>query len=363
MKKMLIVCCLILAASACEMMDRTSGPCETGGLVVRFSEEVKSMVRDLPTKAQTAIPDTNDFILRVTNSAGVRIYDGKYGAAPETIIAEPGTYTVDIMSVEFSEPLFDTPQYGDTRTAEIVAGQNTQIDMECTQINAGIRLKIDSDFLTAYPDGILYLKGPGGKVMYSYSEKRIAYFQPGMVSLQLVQGSVTQTLLTRSLEPRQILQINISVGETSASAKGGIRVSLDTCRVWTVENYEIGGSGTGDGGDDISTALSVSEARSCGRKNDVWVYGYIVGGDLSSSQCSFTAPFVSRTNIVLAGKSSCRDKEMCLSIQLSKGEIRDRINLVDNPEFLGRQIYLKGDIVDAYYGIPGLQSITEYRWK
>jgi len=359
---MLLSCCLMLAASACEMMEKSDIRSGEGGLVIQFSEEVKSMIRNLPTKAQAAIPDTNDFILKVTNSSGTSIYNGKYGAAPQTIIAEPGTYTIDIMSAEFSEPLFDTPQYGDTRTAKIVAGQNTTVNLECSQLNAGVKLNIDSDFLTSYPSGVLYLKGTGGKLMYSYTEKRIAYFQPGSVSLQLVQDSQTQTLLTRQLSAKQILQINISIGQSSSTAKSGINVSLDTCRVWTLENYVLGGDND-DTGDDTSTALSVSQARTCGRKTDVWVYGYIVGGDLSSSQCSFSAPFSSRTNLVLAGKSTCKDKEQCLSIQLSKGEIRDQINLVDNPDFLGRQIYLKGDIVDAYYGIPGLQSITEYKWK
>ena len=96
---------------------------------------------------------------------------------------------------------------------------------------------------------------------------------------------------------------------------------------------------------------------------DVWVYGYIVGGDLSSSRCSFDGPFSSRTNIVLASKSSCRDKQSCLSVQLAKGDVRDALNLVDHPENLGRKIYLKGDIVASYYGIEGLQGVSEYMWK
>ena len=75
---------------------------------------------------------------------------------------------------------------------------------------------------------------------------------------------------------------------------------------------------------------------------------------------SFEAPFSSRTNLAIASKSSCTNKESCLSVQLSAGEIRDALNLVDNPDLLGRKIWIKGDIVAAYYGIPGIQSISDY---
>ena len=49
-----------------------------------------------------------------------------------------------------------------------------------------------------------------------------------------------------------------------------------------------------------------------------------------------------------------------MSVQLSSGAIRDALNLVDNPGLLGTQVWIKGDIVAAYYGIPGIQSISEY---
>jgi hypothetical protein len=94
---------------------------------------------------------------------------------------------------------------------------------------------------------------------------------------------------------------------------------------------------------------------------DVWVCGYIVGGDLTSASASFDEPFTSRTNILLGPKSSTVDKDACLSVQLPSGGLRDVLNLVDNPGLLGTKVYLKGDIVEAYYGIPGIKNISEYR--
>ena len=49
-----------------------------------------------------------------------------------------------------------------------------------------------------------------------------------------------------------------------------------------------------------------------------------------------------------------------MSVKLPKGDIRAAINLADHPELVGRKIYLKGDLIAAYFGIPGIENITEY---
>ena len=139
-----------------------------------------------------------------------------------------------------------------------------------------------------------------------------------------------------------------------------MRIQLDTSRFWVSDTYEVGGNYKGNG---IESAYNVGQAREMDGASEVWVYGYIVGGDLTTGKCSFEAPFNSKTNLVLASKSSCKDKELCLSVQLSKGDIRDALSLGDHPDLIGRQVFLKGDIVASYYGIPGLQGITEYELR
>lgn len=357
MKRTLIPLLLALgAAAACEGLIGTGESVPNGSIRIRFTDDVTRMTR----ASGASLPDTNDFILKISDASGRSIYSGKYGAAPETIVTDPGTYTIDVVSRDFREPLFDAPQYGDTKVVSVSAGQTVSVLLECAQINSGIQLKISPDFLTSYPNGVLFLNSSDGRLMYSYSEKRIAYFNPGPVSLQMSDGGETETLFTRNLLARQILQVSVSAGKNGAT-KGGVQIAVDTCRNWSSENYVIGGSGQGGG--DTGNAYSVTQAKNNVGAIDVWVYGYIVGGDLSSSQCSFRSPFKSRTNIVLASRSSCTDKESCISVQLSQGAIRDALNLVDHPENLGKQVYIKGDIVASYYGIEGVQSLVEYKWK
>lgn len=348
---LLIVAALPLIAS-CETLMQPFG--HQGILQIQFADG------SLPS-SRAAFPDTNDFLLTITDSKGGTVYDGTYGASMDQYKLDEGTYTVSARSCDFTAPLFDSPQYGDTQVASIKAGKTTVITLTCVQMNSGIRLRIDPAFPAAYPNAVLFLKSTAGKLMYGYTEKRIAYFSAGTVNLEMADGGVEKTVFSRQLLPQQILTLGVSVG--AEGTRSGVEVKVDTTRNWTSEDFVIGGGGGEGASSDIDKAYSVTEAKKHVGEEDVWVYGYIVGGDLSSSKCSFAKPFSSRTNIVLASKSSCKDKAACLSVQLAKGDIRDDLNLVDHPENLGRQIFLKGTIVEAYYGIPGIQNISEYQWK
>ena len=92
-------------------------------------------------------------------------------------------------------------------------------------------------------------------------------------------------------------------------------------------------------------AYAIPEAYEHAGESGAWVQGYIVGIATSSRK------FPSDTTIV---------RERCLAVQLPAGKIRDSLNLVDHPGLTGREIYIKGDLVDAYFGIPGLKSPSEY---
>ena len=92
----------------------------------------------------------------------------------------------------------------------------------------------------------------------------------------------------------------------------------------------------------------------------MWVCGYVVGGDLTSSGISFAAPFRTYTNLAIAASRSIRDRDECLSVSLPVGEVRDGLNLVENPDVLGKKVFLKGNIVASYFGLVGIKDVTEY---
>lgn len=330
-----------------------------------FKGELRiSFLNDGFTKSVEQLPDTSDFLLTVTSSDGQIVYDGTYGDSPESIMVDAGSYVVNVRSCDFKTPAFSKPQFGDEQCVVVPSGGVADVRLTCVQMNSGVKLNIDKSFLTGCPDGVLFLKSSQGKLMYGYSEKRIAYFQPGTVSLMLSESSNDKVLFSRVLQPQTILVVNVSVsGSGSSGAKESISVAVDTTRTWIDEDYVIGGGGSSGKGNSISDALTVSQAIASPGLEDVWVSGYVVGGDLTSTSASFSPPFSSRTNILLGSRSSSDSRSSCLSVSLPSGSIRDDLNLADNPSMLGRKVCLKGDIVEAYYGIPGLKNVTDYELK
>jgi len=352
----------VLAFSACSGLLAEEDNAAGGTLTWHFGYRLDA---DAGTRAGEEIPDTNAFILTVTDASGKVLYEGSYGASPSELLVSPGSYTVSARSCSFTVPAFSKPQYGDDQVVVVKSGQTTQAALICRQLNSGVRLRIASSFLTGYPGGTLHLKSAAGTLNYGYSEKRIAYFHPGPVSLLLSDGGADQTLLTRSLAEQEILTLSVSVPASSSATSGGLRIQVDTARRWTSDSVFIGSGGSGGGGGtglDPGHAFSVSEAKAHIGEEDVWVYGYIVGGDLSSSgtKMNTSPPFESDTHLTIAERSSVKDKASCLSVELRKGKIRDALNLKDNPELLGTQVFLCGNIVEAYYGIPGLKAVSDY---
>ena len=105
---------------------------------------------------------------------------------------------------------------------------------------------------------------------------------------------------------------------------------------------------------------TVPEACDHAGEEDVWVQGYIVGAATGSKKIVFGGPYAKNTNLVLAPSDTTTIREHCLAVQLPAGALRDALNLMDHPDLSGREIYIKGDLVDAYFGIRGLKSPSEY---
>ena len=353
MKKIFSILFFILALSSCEGFLGN----EKGEIRIMFAETLTGT-----TRADLELPDTNDFILKVADASGEIIYEGPYGDSPESISVSKGSYVVSMLSCKFDKPAFSAALFGDEKEVSVSSGENVTVRMECTQLNSGVRLEISPDFLEVCPGAALLLKSDKGSLMYSYTEKRVAYFHPGKVSLILSDSGKDEVLLTRWLEPREICSITVSVASSSgdvSEAGQGITVALDTSRFWTKEEYVIGGdNGRGETSD---LALSVSMARSYTGLNDVWIQGYIVGGDLTNASASFEEPFSSRSNLLLGSRPSTDDRESCMSVQLLSGDVRDGLNLVDNPQLLGRKVILKGDVVESYFGLAGVKNVTDYK--
>lgn len=337
----------LLLAGSCQDYFRQS---RTGTLLITLQDPFPA-----PTRAGEPLPDVGSFRITVTDAAGKVYYDGPYERAPDALPVPAGAYTVSAVSADFTAPAYDAPQWGDTQVVSVAADADVSVSLSCSQLNCGLRLTVDDNFRKAFPAGTLYLGSTDGSLEHPYDERRIAFFRPGTVAVELDEDGYRQTLFARSLEPRQILSVRLCASVGSRS--GGISLQLDTARTWLSEQFTPGGAGAGD----IGQAYDVATARTRAGEKGVWVCGYIVGVATGTGRIAFTPPFTKNTNLVLGARASTTDKERCLSVELRAGELRDALNLQDNPSLLGRKVYLKGDLVSAYYGIPGLKAPSEYQ--
>ena len=353
------------------------GACDDFGLRSVGQGELRWIIEGNGTRASSAeIPDTNDFILKVSDSQGKVLYEGAYGDSPESLLVQAGSYTVAVHSIEFTAPGFSRPVYGDEQVVVVKAGATVTVRLWCVLENAGVRLQVAPDFLTSYPDGVLFLKSGDTRLMYSYSEKRIAYFKPGPISLVLNNNGTDEILLNRTLDARTILTLSISAPHGGTADASSISVVVDTTKVWNHESYVIGGGGSGGGsgsggstgndnnGDALDGAYSVPQASDHVGEDDVWVYGYIVGGDFSTAGTTVKTSKISKaTHLAIANRSSITAKASCVAVELPKGPVRDALNLVDHPDLIGTRVYLKGSIVASYFGTTGLKGVSDYVLK
>ncbi len=119
---------------------------------------------------------------------------------------------------------------------------------------------------------------------------------------------------------------------------------------------------TGDGSK--TNPYTVSDAMEKQGESGVWMTGYIVGVVETGSDPftkSFTAPFSTNSNLMIAASPTETDTLNCIIVKLPSGTIRDSLNLVDNSGNLSRQVMVYGNL-DAYFGVDGLISTSAYWW-
>ena len=122
----------------------------------------------------------------------------------------------------------------------------------------------------------------------------------------------------------------------------------------------------------LSNPLTVAEllANDCPAKDageaGWFVKGYIVGyvPGMAMSETVFgpaASADAQQTNIVIGGSSAEDEIEACVPVQLPKGSVRDGLNLVQNPDNLGKCVILQGTY-EKYFSVAGLKSVVSYQF-
>lgn len=330
-----------------------------GGLSLAFDRGSQWGPLAVPgSRAEGVVPDTNDFLLTVRPSGGGEsVYEGRYADRPAELKLPSGAYEVEAVSVRFDAPAYSRPQYGDRQVAVVPEGETVGARLTARPLNSGLRFRFDPYFAVAYAGWKLKLTGPDGALDYALTEKRIAYFRPGRIDIDLMRGEERIRVANRTLGEGEVLTVSLSGGGSVPGPSEGFVLTLDTARIWLEEELDLGERNDGQ---TQETAYTVPEWPDHIGEEDVWVTGYVVGGDLSSSSIRFEPPFAGETNLALGATLQERVRENCRSVELKSGKVRDALNLVSNPDVYGHRIWLKGDIVEAYFGLVGLKNVSDW---
>ncbi len=143
---------------------------------------------------------------------------------------------------------------------------------------------------------------------------------------------------------------------------------------WEVMNVVVtGGEGGNQGGDKEEEeggnaggsldGITVAQALAAytGSATPATVKGYIVGwidGMAIATGAQFNSDAASKTNLILADTPDETNVSRCLPIQLPSGDIRNALNLQDNPGNYKKYVSLTGSL-EKYFGVAGLKTVTK----
>lgn len=188
------------------------------------------------------------------------------------------------------------------------------------------------------------------------------------IPVQLSSGSAVRTALNLQNNPENLgKQVSIKGNLESYFGAAGLKSTI--AYAWgdkgddsgTTPDVPTPPAGSGDG--TSAKPYEVSQVLGGATGSSVWMTGYIVGAvnDKSISDAAFAAPFLLKTNILVAATAGETDINKCVAVQLPAGAVRDAVNLVDNATNLGKQITLKGNL-EKYFGVAGMKTVSDYVW-
>ncbi len=117
-----------------------------------------------------------------------------------------------------------------------------------------------------------------------------------------------------------------------------------------------------EGGNTPLNDLTVAQALAAytGTATPAVIKGYIVGfiPDKSIDGALFNGSATSKTNIIIADTPDETDINKCMPVQLPSGDVRNKVNLQDNPANYKKFVTLTGSL-EKYFGVAGLKSVSQ----
>ena len=140
--------------------------------------------------------------------------------------------------------------------------------------------------------------------------------------------------------------------------RGEFRGVVEVMNAYFVSMEENAALNEGNG--TVDYPYSVTEAIAVGSGTGVYVKAFIVGnitGAVLAEGAHFDTTGDTKMNLLIADSPDETDVTKCMPIQLPNGDIRNALNLVDNPTLYKKEVTLYGNI-EKYFGTTGLKSVS-----
>ena len=139
--------------------------------------------------------------------------------------------------------------------------------------------------------------------------------------------------------------------------------TTEKASTWEIKSITIkDGEASADVEEETGEVMTVAQALAAftGTAKPAIVKGYIVGfiPDKSIDEATFNGNATAKTNIIIADTPDETDITKCMPIQLPSGEIRNKVNLQENPGNYKKVVTLTGSL-EKYFGVTGLKSVSK----
>ena len=146
-------------------------------------------------------------------------------------------------------------------------------------------------------------------------------------------------------------------GSTGTSASDATVIGPYSPLVFTIEVLPRYGDGT------VRHPYTRKGVQSVdGNEDGVWATGFVVGaveGTSVETSAKYSDTVTVKTNILLSDIRTPSEASRVFAVELPEGEIRDKLNLVDNPSIYRKKIAVYGNITQ-YLGQKGVVDVTQY---
>lgn len=233
-----IIILLALAAAGCK---KTETPAEKGGIT--FAIETRHDVTDV-TRSHisdfTALPDTGDFTLSITDSKRQVVWSGDMDQMTGEYFLDAGSYTATAQYGDISAEGFDKPCFAGSQSFTVEGGSSKDVSIPVTLANAIVKVSCTDMFNNYFTDySFKITTAAGTEITFPKGESRGAFIDAYRFTIEGTltnQGGTAQTFsksYDSGLNPATCYTVTFD-----ASNVGGATVTITFND--TVETVDLG---------------------------------------------------------------------------------------------------------------------------